>query len=126
MASAGRNRLADLERREMHLTLFACAAIAILAIGTAVLMYPLVFSQQAATDKTTRIAFFGCCALCLLLAGYLWERQRTVRQLRTEMAEDRRRALESEAQANRELLKTMPKLNAFQDSLPMEFRRTSA
>jgi hypothetical protein len=126
MGSEPKNRLADLERREMHLTLFACAAIAILAIGTAVLMYPLVFSQQAPTDKTTRVAFFGFCTLCLLLAGYLWERQRTVRQLRLEMAEDRRRALESEAQANRELLKTMPKLNAFQDSLPMEFRRTSA
>ena len=126
MGSSAKMRLAELERREVHLTLFACSAIAILAIGTAVLMYPVVFSEQSPADKTTRVAFFGFCGLCLLLAGYLWERQRTIRHLRVAMAEDRRRALESEAQASRELLKTMPKLNAFQDSLPMEFRRTAA
>jgi GGDEF domain-containing protein len=126
MSSVSKTRTADLERRELQLTLFACLAIGVLAIGTAVLMYPLVFSEQSTADKNTRVAFFGFCVLCLLLAGYLWDRQRIVRQLRTEMAEDRRRALEAEAQANRELLKSMPKLNAFQDSLPMEFRRTAA
>lgn len=126
MGPSSNNRLADLERRELHLTLFACSSIGILAIGTAVMMYPVVFPPQGVADKTARVAFFGFCALCLLLGFYLWERQRTVRLLRNEMAEDRRRALEAEAQANRELLKTMPKLNGFQDSLPMEFRRTAA
>jgi hypothetical protein len=126
MATLAKPRLADLDRRELHLTLFACSAIAILAIGTAVLMYPVVFSEQTPANRTTRVAFFGFCTLCLLLAGYLLERQKTIQQLRAEMAEDRRRALESEAQASEELLKTMPKLNSFQDSLPMEFRRTAA
>jgi hypothetical protein len=126
MTSPGNNRLAELERRELQLTIFACFAIAILAIGTAVLMYPVVFPAQGTADPTTRIAFFGFCALCLLLAWYVFERQRTIRKMRLEMAEERKRALDAEAQANRELLKTMPKLNAFQDSLPMEFRRTAA
>jgi hypothetical protein len=126
MGAQGKNRLMDLERRELHLTIFACSAIAVLAIGTAVLMYPVVFSEQAPADRTTRVAFFGFCGLCLLLAGYLLERQRTIQQLRMEMAEDRRKALEAEAHASEELLKTMPKLNSFQDSLPMEFRRTVA
>jgi len=126
MGPQSKSRVADLERRELHLTIFACSAIAVLAIGTAVLMYPVVFSEQAPADRTTRVAFFGFCGLCLLLAGYLWERQRTIQHLRGEMAEDRRRALEAEAHASEELLKTMPKLNSFQDSLPMEFRRTAA
>lgn len=126
MQPSGNNRLADLERRELHLTVFVCIAIGILAIGTAVLMYPLVFPAQGPADKTMRAAFFGFCGLCLLLGWYLWERQRTIGHMRTEMADERKRAHDAEAQANQELLKTMPKLNAFQDSLPMEFRRTAA
>src|SRR5947209_1235466 len=105
----------DLERRETQLTLFACWAIVTLSVGTAVLMYPVVFSEQNPAGKTMRVAFFGFCGLCLLLAGYLYERQRMIRRLRLAMAEDRKRALLAEAQANRELLKTMPKLNWFQD-----------
>ena len=36
---------ADLERREVQLAAFACAAIAIMGIGSALLMYPIVFSH---------------------------------------------------------------------------------
>ena len=68
MQPSSTTRLADLERRELHLTIFACLAIGILAIGTAVLMYPLVFPAQGPADKTMRVAFFGFCGLCLLLA----------------------------------------------------------
>jgi hypothetical protein len=125
MPPSNNNRLADLERRELHLTVFACIAIGILAVGTAVLMYPVVFPAQGPVDKTMRVGFYGFCGLCLLLGWYLWERQRTIGKMRMEMAEERRRALDAEARANQELLKTMPKLNAFQDSLPMEFRRTA-
>src|SRR5690349_17387936 len=100
MPPTGNNRLAELERRELQLTVFACFAIGVLAVGTAVLMYPVVFPAQGAVDTTTRVAFFGFCGLCLLLAWYVFERQRTIRHMREEMAEERRRALESEAQAN--------------------------
>jgi GGDEF domain-containing protein len=120
-------RASDLERRESQLTLFACISIAILTIGTALLMYPVVFSRQtAAPDKTLRVAFFGFCTLCLLLAAYLWERQSTIRRLRRQMAEDRLRVAHAEQQASTELLKTMPNFRSFQDRLPMEYRRAAA
>ncbi len=117
----------DLERRELQLTLFACVAIAILAMGTAILMYPVVFSRQSyATDKALPIAFVGFCILSVLLAGYLWERQATIRRLRKTMAEERMRVAEAQRQACTELLKTMPNFSSFQDRLPMEYRRTIA
>jgi hypothetical protein len=120
-------RASDLERRESQLTLFACITIAILTIGTALLMYPVVFSHQtAAPDKTLRVAFFGFCTLCLLLTAYLWERQSTIRRLRGQMAEDRLRVAEAQQQASTELLKTMPNFGSFQDRLPMEYRRAAA
>lgn len=117
----------DLERREFQLTVFACLAIAVLAIGTAILMYPLVFSPGVSLpERTLRIAFFGFCGLSLLLAGYLWDRQMTIRRLRREIAESRRKTVEAQALASEELLKTMPQFSSFQDRLPMEYRRTIA
>ncbi len=117
----------DLERRERQLTLFACLAIGILAVGTAVLMYPVVFGHSATpADKSMRNAFFGFCGLCFLLAGYLWERQATVHRLRRQMAEDKKRVAAAQVEASEELLKTMPRLSSFQDRLPMEYRRMVA
>jgi len=122
-----RVRPSDLERRETQLTVFACAAIGILAIGTAVLMYPLVFARQTFLgDNTPRIAFFGFCSLSLLLSWYLWDRQRTIQRLRREIVADRKRVADQQRQASIELLKTMPNLSSFQDRLPMEYRRTVA
>jgi PleD family two-component response regulator len=119
--------LKDLDRRERQLTIFACLAIGILAVGTAVLMYPVVFGHQAtAADKSLRNAFFGFCGLCFLLAGYLWERQSTVQRLRRQMAEERQRVAAAQVQASEELLKTMPHFSSFQDRLPMEYRRIVA
>jgi GGDEF domain-containing protein len=124
MPAAPKIRPSDLERRETQLTLFACAAIAILGGGTALLMYPVVFSHQS--DKTTRIAFVGFCTLCLLLAGYLWERQSTIGRLRQQMAEERMKVARAQQEASTQLLKTMPNFASFQDRLPMEYRRTIA
>ena len=119
-------RPAELERRELQLTIFASSAIAILGIGTALLMYPLVFSGQNAGNTMLHVGFFGFCGLSLLLSIYLWDRQRTVQRLRREVAADRMRIAEAQAQASGELLRTMPNMSAFQDRLPMEYRRTAA
>jgi GGDEF domain-containing protein len=123
-------RSSDLDRRELQLTLFACIAIAILAVGIALLMYPLVFNHDSLTatsaEKTMRMAFYGFCALSLLLAGYLWDRQRVIQYLRRELASDRRRVADGAKQASEELLRTMPNFSSFQDRLPMEFRRTAS
>jgi GGDEF domain-containing protein len=113
----------NLERREVHLSIFVSVTVIVLALGTGVLMYPMVFSRQTPGDWSMRVAFFGYCALCALLAFYLWDRQGTIRRLRRQMAEDRRQIAETRREASVELLKTMPNLSSFQDRLPMEFRR---
>jgi GGDEF domain-containing protein len=115
----------NLEHRELHLSIFVSVTVTVLAVGTGVLMYPMVFSHQTPGDGTMRVAFFGYCALCALLTYYLWDRHRTIRRLRHQMAEDRRQIAETRREASVELLKTMPNFSSFQDRLPMEFRRVS-
>lgn len=115
----------NLERRELHLSIFVAVIVMMLAVGTGFLMYPVVFSYQGPGERTMHIAFFGYCGLCVLLTMYLWERHATIRQLRREMAEGRRQIAETRRQASVELLKTMPNFDSFQDRLPMEFRRTA-
>jgi GGDEF domain-containing protein len=117
----------SLERREMQLIMFACFAIIVLAFGLALFMYPVVFSQTAlAASRTMSIGFFGFCALSILLAGYLLDRQVTIGRLRQEIGEERRRASEALKQASAELLDALPNFSSFQDQLAMEFRRDAA
>ena len=70
----------NLERRELHLSIFVAVIVMMLALGTGFLMYPVVFSYQGPGDRTMHIAFFGYCGLCVLLTIYLWERHATIRQ----------------------------------------------
>jgi GGDEF domain-containing protein len=112
----------NLERREVHLSIFVSVTVLVLTVGTGTLMYPLV----VAGDRTMRVAFVGYCVLSLLLTYYLWERHRTIRQLRRQMAEERRQMVETRREASVELLKTMPNYSSFQDRLPMEFRRMAS
>ncbi len=116
----------DLDRRELQSTIFACIAIAVMGIGSALLMYPVVFTHPASQDWSPRIAFFGFCGLCLLLTAYVWDSHATIRRLRQQMEVDRKESSEARMQASEELLKSIPKLNSFQDQLPMEYRRTTA
>jgi GGDEF domain-containing protein len=113
----------NLEQHELQLSIFVAVTIVVLAVGMAVLMYPVVFSHQTPADRTLRTAFWGFCILCVLLTVYLWDRHATIRRLRREMAEGRRQMAETRRQASVELLKTMPNYDSFQDRLPMEFRR---
>ena len=117
----------NLERREMHLILFACSAIIVLAGGLALFMYPVVFSQTGlAPSRTMSIAFFGFCALSILLAVYLLDRQATIGRLRQQIGEERRRYSEALKQASAELLEALPNFSSFQDQLSMEYRRDAA
>ena len=113
----------NLEHSEMQLSIFVAVTVTVMAVGMVVLMYPVVFSHQTPGDRTLRTAFWGFCALCVLLTIYLWERHATIRRLRRQMAEGRRQIVENRRQASVELLKTMPNYGSFQDRLPMEFRR---
>lgn len=115
----------EVDQRELHLTLFACLAILILATGLAVLMYPAVFTHSPPT-KTPEIAFFGFCGLSCLLIAYLIDRQLTIQKLRREIALDRAQAKEKLTQASAELLEAVPTFATFEDRLTMEFRRALA
>jgi GGDEF domain-containing protein len=117
----------SLERREMQLILLACFAIIVLAAGLALFMYPVVFAQTASPPpRAMSIAFFGFCVLSVLLALYLVDRQVTIRRLRKQMREERRRASDALRQASADLLATLPNFSSFQDQLAMEYRRAAA
>jgi GGDEF domain-containing protein len=118
--------LADLDRRELQSTIFACVAIAVMGIGSALLMYPVVFTHSATPDWSPRIAFFGFCGLCVLLTAYVWDSHATIRRLRRQMDLDRKQSTKARMEASEDLLKSLPKLNSFQDQLPMEYRRSAA
>jgi len=123
----GQSAPADLERRELQLSIFACLAIVVLAAGLALLMYPAVFSnREHSPTKAPQSAFFGFCALSCLLVAYIIDRQITIHRLRGQMALDRERASEALRQASADLLSTMPNFNTFEDRLTMEFRRAVA
>ena len=118
---------AELERRELRLTIFACTAIIVLTAGLALLMYPAVFANpQISLSLTPRVAFFGFCGLSVLLVAYIIDRQVTIRRLRQQMADDRKHASSAREQATVDLLKSLPNYSSFQDRLPMEYRRASA
>lgn len=112
----------DVERREFQLTLFACAAIVVLAFGLALLMYPPVFANPS-QPKTPQIAFFGFCGLACLLVAYIVDRQVTIRRLRHQIALDRIEATKALSRASADLLGTLPNFSTFDDRLSMEFRR---
>ncbi len=114
----------SLDRRETHLIMFACLAIIVLAAGLAVFMYPIVYSQpHGASNRTMPYFFFGFCALSVLLALYLLDRQVTIGRLRQQIAEERMEASAALKQASAELLETLPNFSRFQDELTMEHRR---
>src|ERR1700730_3761862 len=121
----------SLERREMHLILFACFAVIVLAAGLALFMYPVVFSQTSSAPPSPpprgmSIAFFGFCVLSILLAVYLVDRQVTIKRLRQQIGDERRRSSEALKQASADLLATLANFSSFQDQLAMEYRRAAA
>jgi len=86
-----------------------------------------VFSQTALVPaRTMSVAFIGFCVLSVLLAVYLVDRQSTIRRLRQQLAEERRRSSEALKQASADLLATLPNFSSFQDQLAMEYKRAAA
>lgn len=115
---------ATIERREIQLTIFSLSVIAVLVLGVAILMYPTISSHPIIfSERTSRVFFFGFCALSLLLLGYLIDRQIVVWRLRREVMQAQARYTELHRQAGRDLLDTLSGLNHFQDRLMMEYKR---
>jgi len=82
--------------------------------------HPVYFSE-----RTTKILFFSFCGLCLLLFGYLLDRQLVVRRLRREVSAAHRRYSELRVHASEDLLKALSGMSRFQDRLLMEYKRSA-
>jgi GGDEF domain-containing protein len=107
--------------------LFAASAIAVLATGLILLMYPAVFAnRESSSFRVPQIAFYGFCILSFLLVSYIVDRQLTIHRLRGQIAMERIRASDALRQASADVLSAMPNLSTFEDRLTMEFRRAAA
>jgi len=114
----------DLERRQLHLWFLTFTTVVVLAVGTALLMYPSVFSTPVVVSgQTQRQAFFGFCALAFLLLGYLVDRQLTITRLRRDLTHQKEEIVRVRSEASADLLGTLPDFSHFQDRLVMEYRR---
>ncbi len=112
------------ERRELQLTMLSLSVNVILASGAALLMYPTISAHPVIFGAaTSRAMFVGFCALCVLLVGYLFDRQIVVRRLRNEVAQQHLKYTQLRLQASGDLLSSLSGLNHFQDRLVMEFKR---
>jgi GGDEF domain-containing protein len=119
--------LDKLERREFQLSVLCAVFVLVLAGGVALLMYPLVFVHPDPVNKwSPRFAFLGFCVLSVLFVAYLFDRQRTVRNLKQSLVDELQRNIELRHQANVDLLHTIPDLSYFQDRLVMDCRRAAS
>jgi GGDEF domain-containing protein len=126
MTPKGPHKAENLERREFQLNLFATLAIAILAAGLILLMYPAVFAnRESSSSRSPQIAFYGFCILSCLLVSYIVDRQLTIHRLRVQLAMERIRASEALRRASADVLSAMPNVSTFDDRLAMEFRRAA-
>ena len=115
-----------LDRRDWQLSMLSLGMIVVLGVGLALLMYPAVFgSSSASTGHTSRILFFGFCALCALAVIYLLDRQHVVQQLRRNLLEQRTEIMHLRQEASADLLETLAGFSHFQDQLTMGFRRAA-
>jgi GGDEF domain-containing protein len=102
----------------------AAVFVLVQAAGLAVLMYPLVFLRADGGNKwPLRVAYFGFCALTVLFACYLLDRQRVVRKLKQNLLEQLERNIQIRQQASVDILQSMPGPDHFWDRLTMEHRR---
>ena len=127
MVALNLTELDKLERRERQLTILAAVVVVVMAAGSALLMYPLVFVHPDQGEKwPLRFAFFGFCVLSLLIAAYLLDRQKTFRNVKQQLVSQLQKNVELQNRGNADLLHTIPDLSHFQDRLAMDYRRAAA
>jgi hypothetical protein len=117
-------RVHNLDRRQLQLTVLASMTIAVLATGVALLMYPAIFSREIIlSSQTLRFAFYGFCLLSVLLLGYLWDRQLTIRHLTQQVQVEQQRNEALRLRASNDLLNTIPGIRGFHEQLFGHSRR---
>jgi len=108
----------QLDRRQLHLTILSSLAIAVLATGVALLMYPAIFSRAILlSSRSLQFAFYGFCLLSVLLVGYLWDRQLTIKRLTDQVRAEQRRNRELRLKASSDLLNMIPGMRGFKEQL---------
>lgn len=127
MAATNTTRAEDLERRDLALAIFSIIVISLLAAGLFLLRFPGLFGQKEGIPAAAlQDYFFGFFAIVLLFNVFLIQRQTALRKLRRELVQEQSRNIALHLQAGQELLTSLPRLEAFEDALAMEFRRSSA
>jgi len=117
----------QLDRRQLHLTVLASLAIAVLATGVALLMYPAIFSRAILlSSRSLQFAFYGFCLLSVLLVGYLWDRQLTIRRLTDQVRAEQRRNRELRLKASNDLLNMIPGMRGFKEQLFTQSQRADS
>jgi hypothetical protein len=114
-----------LDRRDWQLSMLSLGMILVLGVGVALLMYPAVFGNSAATGRTPRTLFFGFCGLFVLVLAYLLERQFVVYKLRRDLVDQKAQVTRLRQEATDDLLGTLQGFSHFQDQLTMGFRRAA-
>ena len=127
MATSGNIRAEELERRDWGLAILSIIVISILAFGLLLIRFPSIFGhEEGMSAATQQDYFFGFFAIVLLFNVFLIQRQTALRKLRRELVQQQGRNIALHLQASQELLSSLPRLEAFEDALAMEFRRSSA
>ena len=117
----------QLESRQLQLTVLASLAIAVLATGVALLMYPAIFTREVLfSSRSLQFAFYGFCLLSVLLVGYLWDRQLTIRRLTNQVRTDQRRNNELRLKASADVLNMIPGTRGFREQLLTHSLRAGA
>jgi len=117
----------QLESRQLQLTLLASLAIAVLASGVALLMYPAIFSREILfSSRSLQFAFYGFCLLSVLLVGYLWDRQLTIRRLTNQVRLEQRRNNDLRLKASADVLNMIPGMRGFREQLLTHSLRAGA
>jgi hypothetical protein len=119
-----RIRLQDIDRRNWQLWILAIVMILILAGGLALHMYSLASATGFSVSERVMLkGIIGFCALAVLFAGYLIDRQVVIAHLRKELADEKKHNLERRTQGNKELLQTLFGPGQFCDRLALELQR---
>jgi hypothetical protein len=126
MLKRNRDRLQDIDRRNWKLWILAIAIILIPAGGLALDMYtPASATGFSLSQSAMLVGIIGFCALAILIAGYLINRQVVIARLRKELEDEKRRSLERRARRNKELLQTLFGAGQFCDRLALELLRAT-
>jgi hypothetical protein len=108
----------QLDRRQLHLTVLASMAIAVLSTGVALFMYPAIFAHEIlVSSRSLQFAFYGFCLLSVLLVGYLWDRQLIIRRLTEQVRTEQRRSNALRLKASDDLLNMIPGTRGFREQL---------